>query len=62
MRRESSKAVAEGYAQSRALRKATREARDARIRRLLLEGMKSAEVARAVGVAPSVVCRVKKGE
>lgn len=53
--------VAEGMAQTRALKAKARAEREARIRHLLAQGEKQADVARAVGVNVSVVSRVKRG-
>lgn len=54
--------VREGMAQTRALKAAARAEREARIRHLLAQGEKQADVARAVGVDVSVVSRVKRGK
>ncbi len=54
--------VTEGMAQTRALKAKARAEREARIRHLLSQGEKQADVARAVGVHVSVVSRIKWGE
>lgn len=61
MPRNPSLAVAEGLAQTRALKAAAKAAKEARIRHLLAQGERQSDIARAVGVDVSVVSRIRKG-
>lgn len=54
--------VAEGMAQTRALKAKAKAQLEARIRHLLAQGERQADVARAVGVSDAVVSRVKRGK
>jgi DNA invertase Pin-like site-specific DNA recombinase len=54
--------VAEGFAQTRQLKAKARAEQEARIRHLLSQGEKQADVARALGIHTSVVNRVKRGK
>lgn len=55
-------AVAEGLAQTRALKAKAKAQLEARIRHLLAQGEKQADVARALGIHTSVVSRVRRGK